>query len=113
MSQCRIARRIALTWQVNNRRPQAVSAQTSATKVLRLSLQPFPFGGRATRRRWLAEGEPVTLARERTGGLPGRAGVRLRAEGATRRLAWRPASPVTLFTTSSLATNGEAIEAAR
>lgn len=32
MSQCRIARRIALSVQVNNRCTQAVSAQTLATK---------------------------------------------------------------------------------
>lgn len=114
MSQCRIARRIALTVQVNNRCPQAVSAQTLATKVLHLSLQPFPFGGRAARRRWTAEGEPVTGASERAGGLPRRAGVRLRVGGAaTRRLAWLPASPLTPFITSSLTTNDEASEAAR
>jgi hypothetical protein len=114
MSQCRIARRIALAGPVNNRCTQAVSAQTLATKVLHLSLQPFPFGGRAARRRWTAEGEPATVASERTGGLPLRAWVWLRVGGAaTHRLAWRPAPPVTPFTISSLTRNDEANEATR
>jgi len=52
------------------------------------------------------------VASERTGGLPRRAGVQLRPEGAaSRRLAWRSASRTTPFTISSLATNDEAIEA--
>lgn len=107
MSKCRIARRIALAGQVNNRCTQAVSAQTLATKVLHLLLQPFPYGDRAAT-------EYPRVASERTGGLPRRAGVRLRVEGAvTRRLAWRSASRTTPFTTSSLATNDEASEAAR
>jgi hypothetical protein len=114
MSQCRIARRIALSVQVNNRCTQAVSAQTWATKVLHLLLQPFPLGGRAARRRWLAEGEPVTAASEGIGGSLHRAGMRLCLEGAaTRRLAWLPVSRTTPVTTPSLATNDEASEVAR
>lgn len=113
MSNCRIARRIALTAQVNNRCTQAVSAQSLATKVLHLLLQPFPFSGPAVRRR-LVPTEYPRVASERAGGLPRRAGVRLRPEGAaSRRLAWPAASPVTPFTTSSLATNDEASEAMR
>lgn len=114
MSQCRIARRIALSVQVNNRCTQAVSAQTLATKVLHPLLQPFPLRGRAARRRWLAEGELVTVASEGIGGSLRRAETRLCFGGAaTRRLGWRPASRTTPVTTPSLATNGEASEAAQ
>jgi len=56
MSQCRIARRIALSVWVNNGCTQAVSAQTLATKVLHLPLQPFPFAaGRRGGDGWLRE----------------------------------------------------------
>jgi hypothetical protein len=114
MSQCRIARRIALTTQVNNRCTQAVSAQTLATKVLHLSLQPFSSGGWAVRRRLVTHSEHPRVAGERVRGLPCRAGVRLGLGGAaTRRFASPAAARTTPFTTSSLTTNDEASEAAR
>jgi len=112
MSKRRIACRVALTARVDNRRIQAVSAQTLATKVFHLLLQPFPFGGRAARRRLMAHTEYPGVASEHPKARPCRAGVRLRLEGAaTRRLAWRPASSETPFTTSSLTTNDEVSEA--
>lgn len=112
MSKRRIARRIALTAPLESRCTQAVSAQTLATKVLHLLLQPFPLGGWAARRRLIPNTEYPRVASERAGGLPRRAGVRLRPEGiASRRLAWRRASHITPFTTSSLVTNDEASEA--
>lgn len=111
---CRIARRVALTWAVENRCVQAVNAQTLATKVFHLSLQSFPFGGRAARRRWVAERGPVTVAGKRTGSAPRRAGVRLSPQdAATRRLAWHLARRTTPFTTPSLPTNDKVSEAAR
>lgn len=114
MSRRRIARRVALTAPLNNPCTHAVSAQTLATKVLQLLLQPFPFGGRATWRRLVAHTVYPRVASECVRGRPRRAGVRLQPEGAaTRRLAWRPAPPVTPFTTPSLATNDEASEATR
>jgi hypothetical protein len=114
MSRCRIARRIALTKQANNRCPQAVSAQTLATKVLHLSLQPFSSGGWAARR-WLAtHTECPRVAGKHVRGLPCRAGARLRVGGAaSRRFASPAAMPTTPFSTSSLATNDAASEAAR
>ena len=113
MSSCRVARRVALTARVNNRCTQAVSAQTLVTKVFHLPLQPFPFGDRAARRRLVAHTEYPGVASEYAEARPRRAGVRLWSEGAaTRRLAWRPASPETPFTTSSLTTNDEVSEAA-
>lgn len=113
MSSCRVARRVVLTVQVDNRCTQAVTAQTLATKVFHLLLQPFPFGGRAAQR-WLAHTEYPGVASEHAESRPRRAGVRLWPEGAvTRRLAWCSASPETPFTTSSLTTNDEVSEAAR
>lgn len=111
MSKRRIARRVALTARVNNRCTQAVSVQTLVTKVFHLLLQPFPFGGRATRRRLVAHIEYPGVASEHARTRLCRAGVWLWPESAaTRRLAWRPALPETPFTTSSLTTNDEVSE---
>jgi hypothetical protein len=108
MRKRRVARRIALTKQVNNRCTQAVSAQTLATKVLHLSLQPFSSGGWAVRRRLVAPTEYPRVAGGHVRDLPCRAG------GATaRRFAWPPVSSLTPFTKPSLATNDAASEVAQ
>jgi hypothetical protein len=102
MTACRIARRVALTWAVENRRIQAVSAQTLATKVFHLTLQSCPHGGGPGGLR--VAGEPrVKLGRmERESRA---VGVRLEPQrGDARRVAWQPASSATPSVMSALAT---------
>jgi hypothetical protein len=114
MSQCCIARRVALAGQVNNRCTQAVNVQTLATKVLLFSLQPFSSSGRVVRRWLVTDTESPRGPGEHVRRLPCRAGVGLRAGGAaTRRFASRPAARTTPFTTSSLVTNDAVGETAR
>jgi hypothetical protein len=114
MSMCRIARRVALTKQVNNRCSQAVNVQTLATKVLHLSLQPFWSSGWAARRRLAAHTQYPKAVGEHVRDLSCRAGVWLRMGGAaSRRFASPAASRTTPFNTSSLVTNDGVSEAVR
>jgi len=107
MSQCRVARRIALTASAENPGLRAERAPTLVTKDLHLPCRPFPRGGGRT-----AAEHPATTSQ--TLGCTRLAGVRLcLGGGGARRLAWRRTSSVTPFIASPLVTNEETSEAAR
>jgi hypothetical protein len=104
MSACRIARRIALTRRLQNCPSQAARAQSLATKVLPLPLQPFTLGGGQSQRPLTTCNRTVAPCRWAQAGAQGEV---------AGRLVWGGEPLPTPFTSATLVTNGSCSEVGR